>query len=80
MLYLTQSGIKRARIKTPGFFLLKDLEATMKCPHCEGKGYIEMPFMGDGEVVTSKIWCEHCHGTGKVAYDGKREGVEWERE
>ena len=52
----------------------------MKCPHCEGKGYIEMPFMGDGEVVTSKIWCEHCHGTGKVAYDGKREGVEWERE
>lgn len=52
----------------------------MKCSDCDGKGYNEQNFKEGYLIVTVKVWCETCKGTGKVKYEGDRKGVEWERE
>ncbi len=52
----------------------------MICDKCKGEGYTNQNFREGSLLVTIKVWCERCKGTGQVKYDGKREGIKWERE
>lgn len=49
----------------------------MLCPKCDGKGYIEIPNMFDGEM--EKHLCNVCMGTGdKIEYVPKEQtNEEW---
>lgn len=52
----------------------------VKCEVCEGKGYKIRAVREGGQLVPAKIWCEVCKGTGQTEYEGKHDGVAWERE
>jgi len=46
----------------------------MKCPDCEN-GYNLKTYTLGGEIVTVKIWCETCKGTGHIKYEGERDDI-----
>ncbi len=52
----------------------------MECDKCKGKGYTNQNFREGSLLVSVKVGCEKCSGTGQVKYEGDRTGIEWERE
>jgi len=50
------------------------------CPECEGAGSHPKTVAYGGDLRVVREVCPVCKGEGIVRYEGKRNGIEWERE